>query len=173
MAVDFSISHERSVNFYRYLRGIMNILIVAVLILCQAFRAESSTNRACDNQEYQKAEAKLESAVKKLQSVEKPWTELQSVFKTWEPCKLKFQDEAFIEAIANLTSTRWEKIQDLNEIKLKNHTFYKYILYALGNDIVGMERWKRISTLAKDKCPAGAERICEDILKTGDIAPAN
>lgn len=151
----------------------MKILFFTILICCGTFSAESSTDRACDNQEYQKAEAKLESAVKKLQSVEKPWSELQSVFRTWEPCKLKFQDEAFIEAIANLTSTRWEKIQDLNEIKLKNHTFYKYILYALGNDIVGMERWKRISTLAKNKCPIGAERICDDILKAGDVAPTN
>lgn len=119
--------------------------------------------RTCDNREFQIADAKLESVKKTIKKSKTPWEDLSSVFKIWESCKDRFQDEGFIDVIAELVSTRWDKISDLIELKTKNPNFYKYIISSLGDDTVGYDRRKRIVSLSQKQCPEKAKEICKDI----------
>lgn len=134
-----------------------------LLVFCALNSKASTIKNTCDNKEYQIADAKLASAVKTLKQSKDPWKDLASVFKIWEPCKDKFQDEGFIDAIADLVATRWDRTPDLIDLKAKNPAFYKYIISSLGNETVGLERWKKIVDLSQKQCPVNAKEICKDI----------
>jgi len=143
--------------------------IAYVLILLFWTTASNAVvlKNSCDNKEYQVADLKLASAVKSIKKSKEPWADLLMVFKVWEPCKDRFQDEAFIEAIADLVSTRWDRVSDLAQVKEKSPSFYQYIIASLGNDIVGLDRWKKIVGLSRKKCPDSAKEICKDIERAG------
>lgn len=139
------------------------MICISIVMLWATAGFAVANKKICDNKEYQIADAKLSSVVVELKKSSDPWMDLLAVFKVWEPCMDKFQDEGFIDAIAGLVSTRWDRISNLVQIKQKHPTFYKYVISSLGNEIVGLDRWKKIVTLSKKKCPDGTKEICKDI----------
>ncbi|UXR63260.1 hypothetical protein EZJ49_09230 [Bdellovibrio bacteriovorus] len=88
----------------------MEKIILVFLLLCTMESRAGSTVVACGNKEYQKADEQLSSVVKGLKNSKKPWLELQSVFKVWEPCKSKFQDNVAVSYWRIDTSKRGNKV---------------------------------------------------------------
>lgn len=136
-------------------------LLVVVSINCHA----ADSKETCGDKKYIEAEGKLAIAEKEMKKSSEPWKDLEAAFKYWDSCTHWFQDESFNDAIAELTSSRWDRISDLVEIRNKNPSFYKYIIRSLGNEIVGLIRSQKILSLSVKDCPKGASDVCKDIEK--------
>lgn len=154
--------------------GFLGKYVVGLLVFMSSV---SNAKVYCDTGEYLFAFMQLEFAVKKSKTSENPWADLQEAFFFWESCIHRFQDELFVDAIANLTRDRWEEVPKLRGVKTRKASFYKYIIDSLSSEIVSTNQSEPILAHIKKECPKGAKDICKDIemaleASSGESKPA-
>lgn len=125
------------------------------LCACSAFAQQTQ----CSDAEAQHAEAEAETL--------RSWGDLYKSYTSYRQCDDGAIGEGYSESVARILVDHWMTLPRLDHLAKKNADFRRFVLKHIDETITGSDA-KKIRANAKNRCPSGLDRLCDDISKQAE-----
>jgi hypothetical protein len=92
------------------------------------------------------------------------WDAYHAAFVRYGPCSDGVIAGQFTEVASRLLARQWGIVGELAKLGDGDAMFLAFVLDNLG-DSVPEDEWKVIKHNAKERCPAGAQKVCDVLLR--------
>jgi hypothetical protein len=137
------------------------VLIIFLLLFVATSSSLASSEKLCTKEDAYQAESDTDHL--------KSWGDVYSSFKRYSHCNLDDGGvaEGYSDKISLLLANDWGNIAKLNKLCESDKKFEQFIYRHLDMTIPA-DTWEIMVNNATKKCPSGAKRICNMILKAND-----
>lgn len=132
----------------------MKLILVTGMIFVIVSGCGVAKSKVCTRQ--QAIEAETEAS--KLSS----WRAILESYNKYLQCDDGAIAEGYSFSVAAILADRWDEISELAELTEGNRPFRDFVLRHVDETMKG-EQNKKIIYNAKNRCPKGAEELCQDI----------
>lgn len=141
----------------------MRVIAVVALALVAAALPSVACGKECTKLEAYAAEA--------VSAYLDSWKNVHRAFTEFGHCDDGAIAEGFDEAISLLWAKQWQDLPQMLSYTEKNEDFRGFVYKRIWSETVPEERWEKILTKARKKCPSGGEAFCAKIIRAGTITP--
>jgi hypothetical protein len=92
----------------------------------------------------------------------KSWSALHRAFRLYRQCDDGGIAEGYSDAVAILLTEHWPEVTALSKLVQTNPEFERFVLLHVDS-LMSPEQGKMIIDNARDRCPAGAEKLCRQL----------
>jgi len=101
----------------------------------------------------------------------KSWGAVYRWFRRYTACDDGYISEGYSDSVVRLLATRWNRLQELHRLTLRNRAFESFVLKHI-DPTVPKDELKKVEDNARKRCPKGAESLCGSIHSAAKQAEA-